>query len=440
MLPATLLAKKRDGGELAWDEIRFLVDGFVAGRVTDYQMSAFAMAVAIRGMTPEETAALTTAMLDSGERLEVVDSHGEVVKRGRGDRPRVDKHSTGGLGDKVSLILAPLMACHGVHVPMISGRGLGLSGGTLDKLEAIPGFCVQLDQANRQRMLREIGCFIVGASSRVAPADRQLYALRDVTGTVESIPLITASILSKKCAASLDRLVMDVKVGSAAFMKTFESAKGLAESLVRTGHRLGLGTTALLTDMDQPLGEAVGNAIEVNESLDVLRGEGPSEVAELTVELAAQGLVDVGVCAALEEACGKLWASLRDGSAAERFEKMVAAQGGRLAGELALAPATAVSTSASGYVAAIDCELLGRCVVELGGGRTRADDRVDPSVGLRVRVRIGERVERDDRWLDIHARDAGHWPKTLDGAIKVSDDPVPPHRLVIDRVTADAII
>lgn len=428
MLPATLLAKKRDGGELTWEEIQFLIEGFVAGRVADYQMSAFAMAVVIRGMTPDETAALTLAMLDSGDRLEVGDES---------SCPRVDKHSTGGLGDKVSLILAPLLACHGVQVPMISGRGLGLTGGTLDKLEAIPGFRTTLDRSAREWQLQRLGCFIIGASERIAPADRRLYALRDVTGTVESIPLITASILSKKLAGSLDRLVMDVKVGSAAFMKTVTEATALARSLVATGRRLGLGTTALLTDMDQPLGRAIGNAIEVNESWEVLTGGGPPEVGELTVRLAAQALVDSGRAESIPQASENLWRSLGDGTAAERFEQLIAAQGGKWSGPLRLAPAADVTLDQSGHVAGFDCERLGRCVVEMGGGRSRAEDRIDPTVGLEIFARIGDRVERGQTWLRVHGHDPTSWIEPLRSAIRLVDHPLPPRALVLDTLTGE---
>lgn len=427
MLPASILAKKRDGLALSEAEIRFLIDGFVAGTVADYQMSAFAMAVVIRGMSPTETAALTLAMLDSGERLpKPVDGP-----------PRVDKHSTGGLGDKVSLILAPLLACHGVHVPMVSGRGLGLTGGTLDKLESISGFRCQLDSSERDAQLRSIGCFIIGASDRVAPADRRLYALRDVTATVESIPLITASILSKKLAASLDTLVMDVKVGSAAFMKTRDRATELAWSLVRTGAQAGLPTTAILTDMDQPLGRAVGNSIEVNETLDCLAGDGPPEVNELTIRLSAQALVDVGRFESVGEATAALRRSIDNGDARERFDQMIAAQGGKIDGPLPLAPGHACPAQTAGHVESIDCETLGRCVVEMGGGRRRVEDPIDPRVGLAVHVRIGDRVEKGQPLITVHTTgDDAALIDQLRRSIRLSDSPVAARPLVLDTVDA----
>jgi pyrimidine-nucleoside phosphorylase len=276
-----LISKKRDGGELADYEIGAIIDGYVRGDVHDYQMSAWAMAVFLRGMTVAETAALTEAMLQSGV----------TFQWPAGEAPKVDKHSTGGIGDKVSLPLAPLLACCGVHVPMISGRGLGATGGTLDKLEAIPGFRTNLSTEEMQAVCRRVGCVISGATADLVPADRKLYALRDVTGTVPSIPLITASIMSKKLAEGLDALVLDVKHGSGAFMKTLDQARELARSMVNTGHRMGVPTTALVTDMNQPLGRMAGNAVEVIESIDVLRGTGPADLVEVTLELGAELLV-----------------------------------------------------------------------------------------------------------------------------------------------------
>jgi pyrimidine-nucleoside phosphorylase len=431
MLTASMIAKKRDGKELSEAEIRFLIRGFVEQSVADYQMTALAMAIFFRGMTAQETAALTIAMLESGDTL----PRGRR-QTGDGDRPRVDKHSTGGLGDKVSLILAPLLACHDVIVPMISGRGLGLTGGTLDKLESIDGFQFQLDDDARSRQLETIGCCIIGASDRIAPADRKWYALRDVTATVESIPLITASILSKKLAASLDHLVMDVKVGSAAFMKDREQATGLAQSLVSTGARAGLPTTALLTDMDQPLGRAVGNAIEVNEVLQCLDGDGPDEVNQLTIELCARALVDARRYQMLAEARDALWRSIHSGAAKERFFQMVAAQGGTFNGPLPLAARTEIVSDSSGFVAELDCETLGRSVVELGGGRRKADDSIDPTVGLEVLVRIGDKVDRGQPLIHLYADNApADLHNQLRSTIGLSPDPVNKRPLIIDTIT-----
>lgn len=425
MLTAALIAKKRDGLALSSDEIRFLIEGFVAGAVADYQMSAFAMAVYLRGMSAEETASLTMAMLDSGERLARIPD----------GPPRVDKHSTGGLGDNVSLILAPLLACHQVQVPMISGRGLGLSGGTLDKLEAIPGFRVHLEPAERQRQLQEVGCFIIGASETIAPADQKLYALRDVTATVESAALITASILSKKLAADLDALVMDVKVGSAAFMKTHSDARELADSIVTTGKLAGLPTCALLSDMDQPLCRAIGNAIEVNEAMRLLGGSESAEVLQLTLELGAEVLQLCGRYSSLQEASAALRQSVQDGSARERFDRLVVSQGGTLRGFLPLASEQVLMAPCDGFVASIDCETLGRCVVEMGGGRRVTTDQIDPSVGIMLNCRIGDPIGRGQPLLQIHAQsDHEHWRSELQQVVSLSQEPVPVRSLVLARI------
>ncbi|MGV3486614.1 MAG: thymidine phosphorylase [Planctomycetaceae bacterium] len=425
MLTANLIAKKRDGRSLSDDEIRFLIDGFVAGSVADYQMSAFAMAVLWRGMTAEETTSLTLAMRDSGERL----------TRDADSPPRVDKHSTGGLGDNVSLVLAPLLACQGVHVPMMSGRGLGHTGGTLDKLESIPGLRTDLGRDQQRRQLRDTGCFIIGASEQIAPADRKLYALRDVTATVESVALITASILSKKLSADLDALVMDVKVGSAAFMKTPADARQLAAAILSTAKLAGLPTRALLTDMDQPLCRAVGNAIEVNHALDILSGCGSTEVLELSIELGVEPLLLCRRFADAGAAASALRRSIHDGSARERFERMIASQGGALSGYLPLATEQVLTAQQSGYVAAIDCATLGRCIVEMGGGRRVASDRIDPGVGVLLGRRIGERVEIGDPLLTIYSRsDHARWRNEMAGVVTIGEQNVPPRPLVIARL------
>lgn len=421
MLTANLLAKKRDGNALHDDEIRYLIDGFCDGRVADYQMSAFAMAVCLNGMTERETTTLTRAMLHSGDRLPRAVS---------GRTPRVDKHSTGGLGDKVSLILAPLLAACGVHVPMVSGRGLGLTGGTLDKLEAIPGFRTDLSEQASGAVLRQVGAFIISASERIAPADRRLYALRDVTGTVESIPLITASILSKKLAANLDALVMDVKVGGAAFMKTLDDARALARSIEHVGRAAGLPTQALISDMDQPLGKAIGNAIEVNEAVAILAAQRSDPalqgVRELTVRLCALLLTSVGVATDLDDATRRLNRALDDGSAMERLEAMVAAQGGRLAGELDVAPGRPLQAEQDGYVRHIDCHRIGSTIVSLGGGRRKLGDHIDPTVGIRMHVRIGDRVERGQPVLDLHCHASGQneYLRSLRQAVEISAESV----------------
>ena len=382
--PVQVIERKRDGHALSVEEIEFLIRGYAAGEIPDYQMSAWAMAVYLNGMTAEEAAILTKSMLATGDSLKPVH-----------DAPRVDKHSTGGLGDKVSLILAPLLACAGVHVPMISGRGLGITGGTLDKLEAIPGYQTNLNESAIERQLRSVGCVITGASERIVPADKKLYALRDVTATVPSIALITASILSKKMAESLTALILDIKFGSGAFMQTEQAARGLAASLVSTGQSLGLRTSALLTDMTQPLGKMVGNGNEVIESCETLKGQGPSDVHELTIELSARLLVDVGIAKDLPTARQTLVRHIDSGAAYERFERMVAAQGGRLEVLPTLGKITEVVSETSGFLRAMNGQSLGHAVIALGGGRKFVGQSIDPSVGLEMLVRVGDQVQRN---------------------------------------------
>lgn len=371
-----------------------MIAGLVDGSVPDYQISAWAMAVMCRGMDAQETAALTDCMLDSGGRLERAS-----------ERPRVDKHSTGGLGDKVSLVLAPLLACCDLDVPMFSGRGLGITGGTLDKLEAYSGYRCDLDKAAIDEQLRSIGCVITGTTPDIAPADRKLYALRDVTGTVPSIPLITASIMSKKLAGSLDALVLDVKCGSGAFMTTVAEAQELAVSLKSTGERMGLATSAILTDMNQPLGRMVGNACEANEAVEVLQGAGPEDVRSLTLRLCAGLLVATGKAESINTATRRLAALLDDGSALRRYQQMIEAQGGEFREQLVLskpwvvtaeqAAAGAFFTAEEMWVKSVDGKSVGRAVIELGGGRRRQGDRLNYRTGIEMLVRVGDRVSRE---------------------------------------------
>jgi pyrimidine-nucleoside phosphorylase len=379
--PVTIIEHKRDGLCLTKDEIRFFISEYARDAIPNYQMSALAMAIYLKGMSAEEIADLTSAMIDTGERLHRV-----------GDSPRVDKHSTGGLGDKVSLILAPLLAVLDVHVPMISGRGLGITGGTLDKLEAIPGYRTNLSESEIERQLADVGCVITGASERIVPADKRLYALRDVTATVPSIPLITASILSKKTAESLTALVLDVKFGSGAFMQTEADARALAASLVSTGKHLGVKTSALLTDMTQPLGKMVGNANEVMESIETLRGSGPSDVRELTLELCAKLLVDVGRCGTIQQARTLLVDKLDSGAAYERFEAMVSTQGGRLDQLPQLAPSFDYCATQDGIIQSMNGQRLGYAVIALGGGRKVVGQAIDFVVGLEMLCRVGDSV------------------------------------------------
>ena len=383
-----LIRKKRDGGALSADEIAFLVDGCTDGSIPDYQMAAWLMAVVLRAMTRAETAALTRAMLHSGE---VLDLSFLPAKK-------VDKHSTGGVGDKTSLVLAPLVAAGGLFVPMISGRGLGHTGGTLDKLESIPGFRVGLSVSEFHRVLKACGCSMIGQTERIAPADRKLYALRDVTGTVESPYLICASIMSKKLAEGTDALVLDVKTGSGAFMKKEEDAVFLAELMVETGERMGKQMVALITDMNQPLGRMVGNALEVQECIEILHGKGPEDLQELCLHLAAWMFFVGGATKTVAD--GKQLAEeiILSGRAFERFRQMVELQGGDISAidDPTRLPATEhrvdVNSRQAGYVTAIACEQVGTACVILGGGRERKEDSVDPAVGLVVHKKIGDKV------------------------------------------------
>ncbi|MEX6505084.1 thymidine phosphorylase [Jiella sp. M17.18] len=435
ILPQELIRQKRDGGALDPDAIKAFVAGFDNERVTDAQVAAFAMAVFFRGMEPAETVALTEAMRDSGE---VLDWSGL-------DRPVVDKHSTGGIGDNVSLMLAPIVAACGAAVPMISGRGLGHTGGTLDKLESIPGYDVRPDNDIVRRTVQEVGCAIIGQTGRLAPADKRFYAIRDVTATVESIPLITASILSKKLAAGLGGLVLDVKTGSGAFMTKEGDARALAESLVAVANGAGLKTTALLTRMDEALASAAGNAVEVRNAVRFLTGaHRDAAVEEVTLALAAEMLVLAGLAADAVAARAAAARALGDGSSAETFGRMVSALGGpgdfveRMDDHLPKAPIVgAVTAEAAGSVAAVDARALGLAVVELGGGRTRPQDGIDHAVGLSDLARIGTRLERGDPLGVVHARSEDGFARAaaiLRSAYRLAEEPIPaPASAVVAR-------
>jgi thymidine phosphorylase len=402
-----LIRRKRDGGVLDDEELRWFVQGITDGSVTDGQAAAFAMAVFFRDLEPAERVTLTTAMRDSGS-----------VLSWDLDGPVLDKHSTGGVGDKVSLILAPLLAACGAYVPMISGRGLGHTGGTLDKLDAIPGYDSTPDLDLLRATVRDAGCAIVGQTAELAPADRRLYALRDATGTVESIPLIVASILSKKLAEGLDGLVMDIKAGSGAFMPTREASAELGRAIAEVSEGAGLPCAALLTDMDQVLGRTAGNALEVREAIEVLRdGTGEPRLVGVTLELARAALELVGLDADPE-------AALRSGAAAERFDRMVAALGGAL-DRLPEAPVQR-SVNGSGVVIGIDVRALGLVVMELGGGRRRETDEIDPAVGLTDVAGLGEDAAR---LATVHARDeqsAARAEDAIRAAMRTGDGPVEP--------------
>jgi pyrimidine-nucleoside phosphorylase len=432
-----LIAAKRDGAALAAAEIERLVQGLMAGELADYQMAAWLMAVFFRGLDDEETTALTHAMLHSGRVLDL-----SVVPG-----IKVDKHSTGGVGDKVSIALAPLVAACGVPVPMVSGRGLGHTGGTLDKLEAISGFRTDLPVADFVRILREVGCCMIGQTAEIAPADKRMYALRDVTATVECIPLIVASILSKKLAEGIDGLVLDVKVGRGAFMKDERAARALARSLVRVGTLAGKRVVALLTDMEAPLGAAVGNAIETREALDVLLGGGPADVVECTLELGAEMLQLGGLTRSRTEALAALRDAIASGKAARTAERLIEAQGGdprvvtdptRLS---VAADEIVIEAPHDGYVARLDAQAIGLAAVAMGAGRTRADQAVDHAVGIFVEKKPGARVVRGEPLARLRIRSAASAYLAADrvrSAFAIEDAPPAPRPLVLDRIDANS--
>jgi len=401
MLVGPLIERKRDGGALTPEEWSALVAGYLDGAVPDYQMSALLMAVVFRGLERAELAALTDAMLASGQRLSF----------GAWTTPRVDKHSTGGVGDKVSLVLAPLVAACGVAVPMMSGRGLGHTGGTLDKLESIPGFRAALSLAEVKEQVLRIGCALFGQTSEIAPADQRLYALRDVTGTVAAIPLIAASIMSKKLAEGLNALVLDVKQGTGAFLPTHEQSLELARTMIALGEDRGCPTVALLTAMDRPLGRACGNALELEEAIAALRGEGPPDLMEVTYALGVEMLLAAGVERTSSKARKKLESALGSGLAAEKLEQIIEAQGGNprvVEDPAALPQALAVEVfdaPATGLVVTIDPRTIGRAIGEMGGGRTKVDDTIDPSVGFVISVKPGDKVLAGEPIASVYARD-----------------------------------
>lgn len=426
MSPSSIIARKRDGYALSRDEIIAFVRGATDGSWADYQLAAMLMAIFLRGMNAEETAWYTDAMMRSGT---VADLSGIPGLK-------VDKHSTGGVGDKISLPLAPLVAACGVPVPMISGRGLGFSGGTLDKLEAIPGFRTSLSLDEFRTQVARVGCALIGQTRDLAPADRKLYALRDVTATVECVPLICGSILSKKLAEGIDALVLDVKFGRGAFMKTRAIARELAAGMVAVGQRMGVATTAYLTDMNQPLGRMAGNAVEVAESLDCLRGGGPSDLRELVLEFGEDVLVSANVADTRTDARARLLRELDSGRALERFERMVAAQGGRLDAPRPIAPAQDVCGERSGVVESINTEELGWIIIDLGGGRRQLTDSIDHSVGLEMLVHIGDDVASGQPLVRVFAPPAkfDEVASRLRAAITIGDEPTDSPLLIAEHL------
>ena len=437
-LAQRLIERKRDGGHVEPGEWRALTSAYAAGHVPDYQMAAFLMAAYIRGLDRAETNALTDAMLATGSRL-------SLDHLGVG---RVDKHSTGGVGDKVSIVLAPLVASLGVAVPMMSGRGLGHTGGTLDKLESIPGFRTALSLAEATRQLETIGCALLAQSSEIAPADRKMYALRDATSTVESVPLIAASIMSKKLAEGLTGLVLDVKRGSGAFLPELERGVELAQTMINLGSDRGCEVVALITAMDRPLGRACGNALEVEEAIHTLRGEGPPDVLGVTYALGAEMLVLGGAAPSVDAARRSMEVAISSGKAARKFEEIIAAQGGNPgvvddpsvlpqagACELFLAPR-------QGVVARVEPRAIGRGVTALGGGRTRLDDTIDPSVGFVITAKPGDVVQQAEPLATIFARDRAGIESGLAAlrqAIIISDEAELPLPLISHRVSAAGI-
>jgi len=429
----SIIRKKRDGRRLDAAEIAAFVDAYTRGAIPDYQASALAMAIFFQGLDAAETADLTNAILHSGKVMDFSDV----------PLAKVDKHSTGGVGDKTSLIVAPVAAAGGLAVPMISGRGLGHTGGTLDKLESIPGFRTRLTLDEFHEAVRHTGAGLIGQTDELAPADRKLYALRDVTGTVESIPLISASIMSKKLAEGIDALVLDVKVGSGAFMKTRERARELARRMVEIGTACGKRVEALLTTMDQPLGCAVGNALEVIEILEALKGRGPADLMEVSRELTARMFVLGGVDADLDSARARFDQAIASGAALRKFAEIIRWQGGDagVIDDYARLPLAeheeAIAAWDDGYVAALEAEAIGLAAVRLGAGRARLDSVIDPGVGMVFEKKAGDQVETGERICAIYFNDRSHLDEVraaLRAAIRISPEPVPAASLILESI------
>jgi pyrimidine-nucleoside phosphorylase len=430
----SLIESKRDGRKLSREEIQALVREFTAGRIPDYQMAAFLMAVFFRGLSSAETTALTLAMRDSGDVLEFPQDR----------RPHVDKHSTGGIGDKVSLPLAPLLACLGFRVPMISGRGLGITGGTLDKLDSIPGFKTLLPAKRITQIVQKVGCVICGQTDRMVPADKKIYALRDASGTVPSIPLITASILSKKLAESLNALILDVKFGSAAFMQTKADARKLAQAMVKLGKQCGVNTRAILTDMNTPLGRAAGNWLEVKESVDCLDGKGPADLRELAINCAAHLLVQTRKAKSLGAARKQAEACFESGAPRHKWDEMLQAQGADLAAfrrklaRDATAPVVlALGSKRAGYISRCDARIIGEAIRDLGGGRQTKDSVINYDVGVDQLAKPGERIAKGELFCRIHATDtkqARAAATRIQTAFTIQSRPSKPGQLVAEII------
>jgi pyrimidine-nucleoside phosphorylase len=438
MLAHRLIERKRDGGRLENGEWRALIMAYAAGHIPDYQMSAFLMACFLKGLDRAETAALTEAMLHSGVQFEL----GAIGK------PRLDKHSIGGVGDKVSIVLAPVVSIHGVVVPMVSGRGLGHTGGTLDKLESIPGFRTNLTLAEAHEQIAEIGCALIGQTSEIAPADRKLYALRDATATVESIPLIAASIMSKKLAEDLTGLVLDIKRGSGAFLTSFDQEVALANEMISLGESHDCPVVALFTAMDRPLGRACGNALEIEEAIATLKGEGPEDLVNVTAALCAEMLLMAGVTKNLDDGRVTVRDTLASGRAAEQFARIIEKQGGNpgVLDDPALLPQAAecelFTSQRAGFVQKVEPRAVGRGIIELGGGRATMEDKVDPAVGFVITAKPGDWVEAGEPLASIYARDRAGVDRgkaALRKAIAIGDEAEPPLPLISHRASAKGL-
>ncbi|MGO4544277.1 pyrimidine-nucleoside phosphorylase [Paenibacillus sp. 2TAB23] len=439
MRSVDIIQKKRDGGELTASELTFLIDGYSRGDIPDYQMSAWAMAVFFRGMTAKETAALTLAMANSGDQVDLGPISGI----------KVDKHSTGGVGDKTTLILGPLVASVGVPVAKMSGRGLGHTGGTIDKLESIEGFRTELSREKFMSQVNDIGLSVIGQSGNLAPADKKLYALRDVTATVESIPLIASSVMSKKIAAGADAIVLDVKTGSGAFMKTLEDSEKLASAMVEIGTEVGRNTAAVISDMDQPLGFAIGNALEVQESIETLKGNGPEDLTELCLTLGAHMVMLGGKSDSVQSAKELLREQIRNGAALEKFKSFIAAQGGDASiaddpARLPQAPVIVEVTSEhSGFVSAIEAEQLGLAAMILGAGRATKDAEIDYAVGVTLRKKVGDSVNAGDTLALLHVREANDTAKEVAvkvrAAYTITETKPEPRALLLSVITAQGV-
>jgi pyrimidine-nucleoside phosphorylase len=438
MLALRLIERKRNGGRLEPGEWRALASAYAAGHVPDYQMAALLMACYLRGLDHGETVALTEAMLRSGETLDTAGL----------DRPAIDKHSIGGVGDKVSIVLAPLIAAAGIAVPMMSGRGLGHTGGTLDKLESIPGFRTDLSLAEARKQLDAIHCVLIGQTTEIAPVDKKLYALRGATATVDSIPLIAASIMSKKLAEGLDGLVLDLKVGSGAFVTTVDEAITLGKVMIDLGYDHQCPTVALITAMDRPLGRACGNSLEVEEAIQSLTGEGPADLMEVTYGLGVEMLMLGGFSGGRGEARATLEKLIRTGAAAEHFRRIIGAQGGdpRVVDDPSLLPqAKAVEIYTAprrGFIAAVEPRAIGRAIIDMGGGRSKMEDPVDPSVGLVITAKPGDWVEAGEPLGTIFAADRGGVEVaryTLGKAIRIADEAELPFPLISHRITRQGV-